>query len=264
MQASTLKLLATPYVGLLFVIAIGCLVVIWKCRSSDPGVRAIFRPVRRAAWMSLGATLVLYAASIGAGAGMLVRTVEAAQPRDCGQSGSTVVILMASLNERAASADEIELLTVASFRRVVEGVRVAKAQHAVRIVLAGGGPPGSVPESRVGAELAVALGWPSTKLVTEAASLDTAGNAKEVHALLGGGDRSTVTLVTSALHMPRALASFNAVGMLVHGCSVDLTPFPWWSNPIAWVPQVRILQKTLEAWHEWVGLHWYRWTGRAK
>jgi uncharacterized SAM-binding protein YcdF (DUF218 family) len=57
---------------------------------------------------------------------------------------------------------------------------------------------------------AQSLGVPAKKLIAEAKSLDTYGNAREVKLIVQG---TPFLLVTSASHLPRAMLIFQALGM---------------------------------------------------
>lgn len=102
---------------------------------------------------------------------------------------------------------------------------------------------------------------------------NTAENASLTRALLAaqgadgavdpdGGDAPWI-LVTSAFHMPRAMASFKAAGWQ------DLTPWPTdfrggvFRARIGWHP-ARNLDELNTAVKEWGGILAYRLTGRAR
>jgi len=92
--------------------------------------------------------------------------------------------------------------------RVAEGIRLYHLfAGQPTLIMSGGGA------RRVGAQMAAFaqdLGIPPEKLLAETNSLDTHGNAQEVKALV---QQDPFLLVTSAVHLPRAMAIFEQLGM---------------------------------------------------
>ncbi|MGF1628260.1 MAG: YdcF family protein [Kiloniellaceae bacterium] len=86
----------------------------------------------------------------------------------------------------------------------------------------------------------------------EAESRNTAENARLTAAMVGQGEARPWLLVTSAWHMPRAVASFRAEGMVVLPYPVDFRTEP--AN-LAWPRDVGdSLGLAGLALHEWLGL----------
>lgn len=105
------------------------------------------------------------------------------------------------------------------------------------------------------------LGVPAQRMQFEAGSRTTYENAVLTAALPGVDKSRPWLLVTSAWHMPRALATFRAAGWNVTPYPVDYrtgTGTPWTEYSLAkslWHWQIAL--------HEWVGLLAYRAAGRA-
>lgn len=104
------------------------------------------------------------------------------------------------------------------------------------------------------------LGVPDAALRVEPDSRTTAENARETRALLGDGDR--VLLVTSARHMPRALAAFRREGIDAIAAPTDHQ----WQAKRAFsvadlLPSPAALALSTTVWHEWLGRVWYGLTG---
>jgi len=94
----------------------------------------------------------------------------------------------------------------------------------------------------------------------EGKSYNTAANAKDSAALLRQHDIRRIYLVTSAVHMPRAMAWFRHYGLLPTPVPCDYrmgqaTPLSWQS----WLPRAIYEEISSEAMHEYAGLLWYRW-----
>ncbi len=85
----------------------------------------------------------------------------------------------------------------------------------------------------------------------------TFGNALGTAELLLAEEITTVYLVTSAWHMPRARASFEAVGFDVVPAPTGFAP-PMRFGPEAFVPTAQALAETSAVLHEWLARAWYR------
>ena len=73
-----------------------------------------------------------------------------------------------------------------------------------------------------------------------------------------------VLLVTSALHMERALATFRAAEVRVWPAPTDHeTVQPVRSDVWSWLPYHWAFERSSRAWHEYVGLLYYRLRGWA-
>jgi uncharacterized SAM-binding protein YcdF (DUF218 family) len=100
-------------------------------------------------------------------------------------------------------------LEESSFLRVAEGVRLFHLlEGAPTLIMTGAGPFDDMGSRMVA--LAQSLGVPSDKLIPENQAIDTYGNAMGVRPLV---KNQPFLLVTSASHLPRALAIFQKLGM---------------------------------------------------
>ncbi|KAA6185148.1 YdcF family protein [Thiohalocapsa marina] len=107
------------------------------------------------------------------------------------------------------------------------------------------------------------LGVPDTALRLEGRSRNTRENAVETARLLAASGLERVLLVTSALHMPRALASFRATGVEVIPAPTDFEVMPEPAHPLRWLPDAAALADSTRALKEYLGLWVYRWRGWA-
>jgi uncharacterized SAM-binding protein YcdF (DUF218 family) len=71
-------------------------------------------------------------------------------------------------------------------------------------------------------------------------------------------------LVTSALHMPRALATFRALGVDTIPAPTDFEAVPQPFHPLRWLPDAETLAASTQAIKEYLGLWVYRWRGWAE
>ena len=195
----------------------------------------------------------------------LVAVLEGRHPAEVGcPAGTPVIVLGGGVDSRVRDAGEYERMRPATLTRTAAAERIARREPGVTLVLSGGGLGGDasrVSEAAVMARLLEARGIDPGTLVTETRSGDTAGNAREVARLLGArGAAGEARLVTSALHMERALATFRAAG--VDACPVPVGPIaieevpPW-----ALMPQTTALVKFDQLLHELLALVAYRLRG---
>jgi uncharacterized SAM-binding protein YcdF (DUF218 family) len=101
-------------------------------------------------------------------------------------------------------------LNEASLVRLIEGIRIFRKNIGSKLLLSGGSIYQSVPVANEMAGLAIELGVSKNDIIIENASKDT---NDEVMLLKSYVSNKPFILVTSALHMPRAIAMFQRQGM---------------------------------------------------
>jgi uncharacterized SAM-binding protein YcdF (DUF218 family) len=97
-----------------------------------------------------------------------------------------------------------------SLYRIVEGVRLHRALPVTKIVFSGYDAGNTMTSAAVGAALAKSLGVAAEAIVTEERPRTTGEEAARLKEIVGG---ERFLLVTSALHMPRAMMLFTRAGM---------------------------------------------------
>ncbi len=98
------------------------------------------------------------------------------------------------------------------------------------------------------------------RVTLEGGSRTTRENAQQVARLLGERCRQPWLLLTSAWHMPRAMAEFEALG-----CSVTAYPVDFKTGAVTAWSEYSLAHSLLRwqtALHEWLGLWVYGWTRR--
>lgn len=146
-----------------------------------------------------------------------------------------------------------------SLARLVEGVRLYKQWPKTKVVVSGGRDFDSGPEAEPIASVAQILGVSPSDLVIENESLDTEDQARRVEPIVGG---SEFFLVTSASHMPRALALFHRRGMrpIPAPADYDLKGSGGFA-PSQLYPQAGNIRRAEKAMYEYLGLVWARLRG---
>ena len=143
--------------------------------------------------------------------------------------------------------------------RLFEGLRLLRALPGARLVVSGGSRNPERPPSALGyAQAARDMGVPAELILVLDGPLDTAQEARAVRETLGGG--SSLILVTSAAHMPRAMRHFQAVGLdPIPAPTQYLTGRGRPTSLLGWLPSSQSLRKSETAWHEYLGLLAWRW-----
>src|SRR5699024_10003189 len=105
----------------------------------------------------------------------------------------------------------VKRLTSSSNARLLEGLRIYRALPHAKLILSGGLPnvkPDSITTADAMANVAVRWGIPEQDIVLDRFADNTEAEAKAVAGKVESDD--LVIVVTSASHMPRALALFDA------------------------------------------------------
>lgn len=151
-----------------------------------------------------------------------------------------------------------------SAERVTTGIELARRYPNAKLVFSGGD---SDPRNPIEADYAVRLfrnlGVPGERLIAETRSRSTAENAQFTKERVAPKPAQHWILVTSAMHMPRAIGAFRKVGFPVEPYPVDYRtsgPGDLWHVSDSLMGG---LTRTDAAVHEWIGLLVYWWTGRS-
>lgn len=150
--------------------------------------------------------------------------------------------------------------------RVWHAARLYRAGKVASLILSGGRQPWQgkgPPESEAMRQFLNDLGVPDAALQFEHRSRSTRENALYSAELIRSQGVARVLLVTSALHMPRALASFRAVGIEVipAPCDFEVKPAP--AHALRWLPDAGALAASTRALKEYLGWWVYWWRGWA-
>lgn len=115
------------------------------------------------------------------------------------------------------------LLNSVSLDRLVEGVRLYTLLPQARLLLSGGGENVKIAEATRLAQVVAWFDIPKTSIVLETRSVNTADEARAIKPIV---KEEPFYLVTSAIHMPRAMALCRAQGLHPIAAPTDFT-FHW-------------------------------------
>ena len=173
------------------------------------------------------------------------------------------IVVLAGAEQLAASARSGRGEVGEAAERIIEGAALARARPAAKLWIVGGVRDRRSP--RADADWTALtwrrLGLSAQQIRTLDGTLNTCENARGIAARQLEGE---VLLVTSAMHMPRAVACFRAA-------QVAATPYPvdYRNQTSGGITELfrpglaANMIRTDAALHEWIGLAVYRATGRT-
>ena len=177
-----------------------------------------------------------------------------------------IVVLGGAITPDVSAARGVVALNQAA-ERITATVELARRYPNARIIYSGGSNAlmfNPIPEAPFAVRELEALGVAHDRITAEEQSRNTIENAVFARLIAQPKPGQIWLLVTSAYHMPRAIAAFRAVGFPVEAYPVDwrtrgpidaLAPFGSLSEGLG---------RTDTAVHEWLGLLVYWLTGRTK
>lgn len=175
-----------------------------------------------------------------------------------------VVVLGGAFERAALQRGREQVQLNAHAERLTEAVALARAQPGLTVVFTGGCVDvgeGCVPEAELARRFFTHMGLAPERVMYEAASRTTFENAVLTAQLPGVDKTHPWLLLTSAWHMPRAMAAFRAQGWNVTPWPADFRSAdhtPWTSYS---------LNRGVQQWHfvlhECLGLLAYWVSGRA-
>ncbi len=155
--------------------------------------------------------------------------------------------------------------------RVLYAAKLFREDKAPLVILSGGRVPmlgGGSPEAADMASLMMTMGVPAYAIRQDDHSFNTIENAVNVQKILQAENiDGPILLVTSAFHMPRALAIFDHLGMQAIAAPTDFRGSPTDNELgipgfiLSLVPQANTLEQTTIALKEYFGLVIYRLKG---
>jgi uncharacterized SAM-binding protein YcdF (DUF218 family) len=183
--------------------------------------------------------------------------------------GNVAGIILLSGSERPAASEaygEPQLGRHAT--RYVAALRLAQRYPDARFVYSGGslkesgkGPLGT--QSAVAAEILGSIGLDPARLTYESESRNSCDHAINVRKLVDPQPGEPWVVVTSAMHMPRVMACFEAAGwgdVIPHPTDFKVVLGPWGGGTFQIADNLALLD---DAAHEWLGLVYYRLSGRT-
>ena len=248
-SAKVLAQLALP-LGLIMLLLFIAAIQAWRERWSGGPLTAV----------AIG---ILWVCSMPITAQQLATLMESGTPPlpvDQYPQADAIVVLGGAVTLRPAAEPTLELHEGADREFVAS--QLYHAGKAQTVICTGGTMPwrtGDVAEALAMGRLLQALGVPEKALLLESHSANTRQNALNTQALMEQHQIKRVLLVTSAMHMPRAVATFAKLGIEVVAVPSDFQSDPMFNdNLLAYLPDAEALALTTKVARETIGLWYYR------
>ncbi|MCU0916137.1 MAG: YdcF family protein [Planctomycetes bacterium] len=248
-----LKSFATPVAWVLVLLLLGLLL------TSQTRRRRLYTSGR---CLLLLGTVLLFALSFHPVANLLTYPLEAAYAPPSAEvlaKLDIIVVLGGGFLPSGSLRPEAELKEP-TYPRFYRGVQAFRQSGADLLVFCGGpDTEGPETESETMKAMALSLGIPEDKILTETQSQTTFENAARLSRVLPAGQDRRIGLVTAATHMRRSYRVFcrqfpDDVVVPIPACYSYSPPRIRARNL---VPSVGNLDKSNAALHEWLGLVWY-------
>jgi uncharacterized SAM-binding protein YcdF (DUF218 family) len=153
----------------------------------------------------------------------------------------------------------------ATYSRTIHGIRIFKQSRARFLVLSGAGEEvDGENDAEVMKNLAVTLGIPADKIITEGKSHNTLEHAFEVSKIFPPTAQIHIGILTSALHMPRSVKAFRKrfPEDAIVPIPVNYIYSPFKYRVDNFIPSTEAMSKSYYALHEWIGIIWYSMLGK--
>jgi len=228
------------------------------------GLAAIVLGRRRGFRLAVAAALALLAAAVLPVGQWVVAPLEARFPQPAVPSHIDGIIVLGGAVEPEITRAHGEVALNEAAERITGALALAQRHPEAKLLVSGGDasiiPVAGGSEADPTRRLFIELGIPAARILIEGRSRNTYENAVFSRALAQPKPGDTWVLVTSAMHMPRAVGCFRAAGF-------DVLPYPVDYHTVAQAGLGFDLSGHLGlldlATKEWVGLVAYRLFGRT-
>jgi uncharacterized SAM-binding protein YcdF (DUF218 family) len=239
-------LLAEPLTQVLLLLLLGLLLL----RKKHRRIASLFFVV---------GTLWLWLASSSLFANYLMAQLERDYPPVAAANlpVADAIVLLGGAVRGEVSADTLADLSGVG-DRLLFAVAAYKAGRAPVIVATGGANEGFAPEAQLMRDILVTMGVPLEAIVLEPRNRVTLDNTRFTRQTLISMDVKSVLLVTSAFHMRRSILVFDALDIEVTAAPTDFQIVKGDISFWHFLPNVKALQHTTWAMHEFVGYLYYR------
>ncbi|HQI81088.1 MAG TPA: ElyC/SanA/YdcF family protein [Deltaproteobacteria bacterium] len=209
------------------------------------------------------ASILIILSAYGLGTRSILESLEYAYPvldiRHARSQGVQWVVVLGGGHAPEEALPLGSQLSPASQTRLMEGIRILRNLPGSRLLVSGG--VGQRPsEAALMSAMAAELGVEPRRILVEERSRDTGEQALIVRGIIGAGP---CVLVTTASHMPRAMAMFRKQG--IHAVPAPVGHVIRRDAPFQlsmFFPHARHLEEAEVVCHELLGLSWAWVTGR--
>ncbi|VVB88614.1 Uncharacterised protein [uncultured archaeon] len=249
---TVLKSISTPIIWIIFLLVVSILLLRKENKQSR---------LKIGWYLLIAGACILYFLSIAPISNTLVYSLESQYqppPKEDLETLDIIVILGGGIYPPDGLRKSPEA-SGTTYSRLFNGVKVFKQSSAKVLVLSGAGSVSNESEAEVMKNLAIMLGVPEDKIITETKSNNTLEQAIEIAELFPPSENKRIGIVTSALHMPRAVQAFQEKFP-----KKDIVPIPVGyisSSPEyslnSFIPAADAFMTSTDAIHEEIGMIWY-------
>jgi uncharacterized SAM-binding protein YcdF (DUF218 family) len=252
--SKTLGLLTVPSN---FMMALGLIGILLLCT----------RLRRLASWLIVTSlVLIAFAGYSPLGKILMLPLEQRFPPWDASRGAPDGIVVLGGAIDPEISLARRNVALNGSAERITATAELARRYPNARIVFSGGTSsldPDAPLEAPVAVKELEALGVAHDRITTDEQSRNTIENAVFSHLLANPKPGERWILVTSAAHMPRAIAVFRAAGFPVEAYPVDYRTRGRDDATRLHTSLAEGLEMTDQAIHEWAGLVVYRLTGKT-
>ncbi|MDO8599714.1 MAG: YdcF family protein [bacterium] len=192
------------------------------------------------------------------------------QPTPAALADVQVIVVLAGGASKGTALQPLAELSGASWRRLWRGIELHRALGGtVPILYVGGSGDPFDPvstEAALARSYAVTMGVPVDQFWIEDTSRSTFENGRAADAVfverLPGAHERRIALVTSARHLPRAMAVFRKIGITSIPVAADIATGEFQLDLLDVLPSASAFASSMSSIHEWVGMFGYRMLGR--
>ena len=212
----------------------------------------------RGRWVAAYCAVLLYLLSLPVVAVVLLHPLENAYEPEYAQADA-VIVLGGGAVQGTPGVNGSGTLGAYSASRLLTAMQLARKGNLPVMITGGQVFSDTGNEGQIAAGVLRNMGFGSDKIIIEDEARNTRENAENTLALCKVKGIKSVYLVTSAVHMPRSIANFEAV---YSGSGIQITPYPCdylisrnaKFSYFSLLPQMWALEANYMALHEYLGL----------
>lgn len=179
-------------------------------------------------------------------------------------AASLQILILGAGHSNAPDKHIHDRLSEPAIKRLLEGLRQKKTFPSAKLICSGFTDFGDQSQAEAMAEMALVLGVPESDTLLQPLAINTEDEAKTY--VQRFGTEHTLILVTSALHMPRAMFWFRHFGVEPIPAPTDhlVKRSPEQSDQFSWWPRLHKLRMTQKLLHEYAGMLHAKWKTCSK
>lgn len=237
---------------LLWLLPPGCIVILLALLAAY-----LFKHRSRGRYALVLITVLLYLASLMPFAQFLTNGLEGRYPQPADAKPDVIAVLGGGAVSDVPDIDGAGALSAAGMNRLMTGLRLQRRLNVPVIVSGGKVFADSGVEAEISRRVLVGAGIPDELIYTDSKALNTKQNAQNIAKLCRQHGWHKILVVTSALHMPRAMQNFSFAGrdlqITAYPCDY-LTSGRIILSPFSFAPQAYALDLTAMALKEYLAL----------